>query len=340
MSITSENTPAVKSPKHSGAKRSELYWHNPTALTIVGLDTPHTAGTHPLFDERALLPLDEQAEAMISNIMQYGVLEPVLVDRNGTAYEVIDGRQRVRCARVANERLVAAGYAPVLVPTMFKHGLDDRALFGVMVTTNEVRRDDGPIVKAEKAARMEALGASRKDIAIAFGVTEAAVSGWIKLAGLHSAVKAAIADGKLSAKAAMPLAGCAREEQPKILAEMLAPAQVPATLGNGTAIVDAPAGRFQVLEGGAGKDADEPKPEPKPRKLTTKDVDAKLKGGKDASASPTLRELKKLVAMEADGKLDAALSADFIAVVRVLIGELPVTRIAGLKSALAQIREE
>ena len=67
--------------------------------------------THPLFDERSTLPIDEM---MVRNIQAFGVLEPVIVTRDAETGDVlvVDGRQRVRHALIANERLSAAGLPP------------------------------------------------------------------------------------------------------------------------------------------------------------------------------------------------------------------------------------
>ena len=67
-----------------------------------------TDRSHPLYDERIHLPLDE---SMILNIMDQGVLEPIIVwkDPETGLSCVVDGRQRVRHTVEANKRLAAAG---------------------------------------------------------------------------------------------------------------------------------------------------------------------------------------------------------------------------------------
>ncbi|MDP1177692.1 ParB/Srx family N-terminal domain-containing protein, partial [Klebsiella pneumoniae] len=64
-----------------------------------------TDKTHPLYDERIHLPI---REAMVLNIRDQGVLEPIIVvkDPETGLTCVVDGRQRVRQTLEANKRLL------------------------------------------------------------------------------------------------------------------------------------------------------------------------------------------------------------------------------------------
>ena len=95
------------SKKLYGAEgRGELLLFDPNTLTIV------SDKKHPLYDERATMPVDER---LVESIMKSGVLEPVIVRRNGEdekgrpIVEVVDGRQRVRAAIIANHRIGEQG---------------------------------------------------------------------------------------------------------------------------------------------------------------------------------------------------------------------------------------
>lgn len=57
----------------------------------------------------------------------------------------------------ANKRLSAEGKVPLLVTCMLRKG-EDANLFGVMVSTNELRREDTPLGRAEKLGRFLAVG--------------------------------------------------------------------------------------------------------------------------------------------------------------------------------------
>ena len=89
------------------AKRLNAFGVDPDHLCVVGIDTKHKEGEHPLWDERIHRKLHEP---FIANLMAVGVLEPILVRKNGETLEVIDGRQRVLSARVPVAPLTRRGH--------------------------------------------------------------------------------------------------------------------------------------------------------------------------------------------------------------------------------------
>lgn len=109
-----------------------------------------TDTAHPLYDERIHLPLDE---TMVLNIMDQGVLEPIIVwkDPETGLSCVVDGRQRVRHTVEANKRLADAGKALLLVPAVTKRGSAVR-MAQAMISANEIRRADTPLGRAKKMA--------------------------------------------------------------------------------------------------------------------------------------------------------------------------------------------
>lgn len=197
--------------------RLNAFGMDPNDLTIVGLDTDD-GPSNPLWDKRIDLPVDE---ALVRNIMVYGVQEPVLVRKNGDVPEVIDGRQRVRAAREANKRLEKAGSDIVRIPVMVRTG-NDGHVFGVMVSTNEHRQDDGPIEKANKLSRYLDLGRSEDEACIAFGVSRATIRTWLAILNLDTSVQRAIDTGKVSPSAAAQLGSLPREEQKAQLDQLVA----------------------------------------------------------------------------------------------------------------------
>ena len=109
-----------------------------------------TDTAHPLYDERIHLPLDE---AMVLNIMDQGVLEPIIVwkDPETGLSCVVAGRRRVRHTLEANKRLVKEGKKPKLVPAVVKRGSAVR-MAQAMISENEIRRADTPLARAKKMA--------------------------------------------------------------------------------------------------------------------------------------------------------------------------------------------
>lgn len=182
---------------------------DPDDCCVVGLDTDD-GPEHPLYDERINDPLDEN---MVRNIMWQGVIEPIIIRKDGEACQVVAGRRRVRHAREANRRLLEQGREPIRILAINRRG-SDAEMAGVMISENEVRKDDGPLAKAKKAVGlMERYGWSSSEAAVAFGVDEQTIRIWQRLLDCDDKVLSAVEQGKLSASAALPLAKLPREQQ-------------------------------------------------------------------------------------------------------------------------------
>lgn len=193
----------------------EVKYYDAKDLIIVGLDEEDN--TSPLFDERAELPLEE---TMVRNIMVYGVQQPVLIRMDGDKPFVVDGRQRVKCAREANKRQEAAGEYLTRVPCLVVTAEDNRVA-GIMISTNELRQDDDVLAKAIKAGRLLDILGSREEVATAFGRKVQTIDNWLLLLTADPEVHDAIRDGKIAAAVGIELAKKPREEQRKALAELL-----------------------------------------------------------------------------------------------------------------------
>lgn len=196
----------------------EVKYLKPENILIIGLDEELADGVvHALADERASLDVDEN---MVKNIMAYGVIQPVSVRREAGHYYVVDGRQRVKAARVAAKRQADSGEIQTKVPCIEVTG-DDNRVVGVMVSANEQRADDDILVKAAKASRMLDMVGSKPAVAIAFGRSTKTIDNWMVLLSAAPEVHQAVREGKISATVATKLAAKPREEQLVALAQIL-----------------------------------------------------------------------------------------------------------------------
>lgn len=202
--------------------KTDALQFDPDDLVIV------TDPKHPLYDERhdpnapGYLPLDENS---VRNVMTFGVLETILVRKEGAKPDgtpivvVADGRSRVRWAREANKRLREQGAETIRVPAFSKRG-DDASLMGMMITANEVRKDDGPLVKAKKVQRFLNLGRSEEEAAVAFGVSGQTIKNYLALLECSPAVQSAVERGEIAATVAKKLSSLPRDEQKSALDKM------------------------------------------------------------------------------------------------------------------------
>ncbi|MFA4971484.1 MAG: ParB/RepB/Spo0J family partition protein [bacterium] len=186
------------------------YNYEPEALTIV------TDKSHPLYDERVHLPLDE---SLVLSIMADGVLDPVMVRKNGEdkhgnpIVEVIDGRQRVRCCIEANRRLKEAGSDKHwLVPATSRRANGEESM-GYMITRNSIRTDDTPMVEALKLRRYLDAGHDEKQARIRFGFDARGMRSALMLLSCSAVVQKLLEQERLAVSVARDLSTLPEAEQ-------------------------------------------------------------------------------------------------------------------------------
>lgn len=192
------------------AKRTDTFMVEPERLTFV------TDKNRPNYDKRIDLPVPER---MVRNVMVYGIIQPIVVTKNGDAIEVVTGRQRVKAALEANKRLDSEGKLPIRVPCIVRRGTE-ADLYGVTVSENEQRQDDTPLAKADKAQRLLNMGKTESEIADIFNVSRQTICNWLKLQTLAAPIRQAVERGEITATAAGELSALSGDDQKKRLEEM------------------------------------------------------------------------------------------------------------------------
>ena len=210
--VTTKNSKDV----YGAVGRTNLLMFDPDHLVIVEDQNA------PLFDRRALEPADEK---LVRNIMHHGVIQPVAIRKNPETgvVEVVAGRRRVRAAREANLRLLEQGLEPLHVPATVTRG-DDGYLTSVMVSENEIRKEDSPMNRAEKMQRLVNLGKSEREIGLLFGVGIQTVKNTLSLLECCAAVRTAVNNGSIGVAMATDLSKMKPEEQRETLEKMLSAA--------------------------------------------------------------------------------------------------------------------
>lgn len=197
-------------------RKSDLFHVNPDKLVII------TDPGHPLYDKRVLLPINPSDVACV---IKYGVKENVIVRKDGDAFQVCEGRQRVRWAREANKLLAAAGKSPITVPCTVSQVSDvDAGMLGVAL--NEHRQQDTPMLKAHKAKRLIDQGVPIAEVAQEFRLTVNGMQGLLALLDTDDVVQKAVEEGRIAPTAAAKLAALPREEQRKAMVDMEAAGSV------------------------------------------------------------------------------------------------------------------
>jgi ParB family chromosome partitioning protein len=154
------------------------------------------------FQPRRVFDAEKIAE-LAASIREHGVIQPLLVRRNGNGdYDLVAGERRLRAAKQAGLQQV-----PVVV-----REAEDEALLALALIENLQREDLNAIEEAEGYKRLqEDFGLSQEEIADKVGKSRPAVANALRLLNLPRQVRDDVAAGRLAAGQARALLALASE---------------------------------------------------------------------------------------------------------------------------------
>ncbi len=151
---------------------------------------------------------DEGLEELSKSIKRTGILQPVLVTREGARFRIVAGERRVRAARLA-------GLSEV--PVFVREGVTDRDHLLLALVENVQRRDLTALEEAEAYRHLkDDFSLTQEDVAERVGKDRATIANALRLLKLPAAVRAALEDGSLSAghaRALLALPSAADQER-------------------------------------------------------------------------------------------------------------------------------
>jgi len=192
----------------------------PYDLVIVGLDCEVTPENAVLADpDRIDLEVTNQ---QAQDVLDRGIITPVMVRMRGKVPEVVYGRQRVRAARVAwdvEERDKIPESERTLVPATFApDGVSDLDLRRMLVGENSARQNEDVVTAARKAQSLLDLGDKKRDVAQLFRVSDSTLRDWLNLVKLHLEVQEMVRREEVGFVNAVALMrGISREKQPAVM---------------------------------------------------------------------------------------------------------------------------
>lgn len=172
----------------------------------LGLIQPNPDQPRKQFDETAL-------EELASSIRNHGVLQPVIVTRDGSRYRLVIGERRWRAAS-------RAGIAKI--PAIVRE-VGERDRLEMALIENLQRRDLNPLEEA-RAYRLllDEFDLAHDELAKRVGKSRSHVSNLLRLLNLDDNVLAAVASCRLSMGHARALAGLtSHSEQKRLAAQVL-----------------------------------------------------------------------------------------------------------------------
>lgn len=157
------------------------------------------------FDEDALLELAE-------SLKQYGILQPLLVQKRDDYYEIIAGERRWRAAKLAGLKEV-----PVIVKD-----LSDQEIMEISLIENIQREDLNPIEEAHAYKRLlTEFNLKQDEVAERVSKSRSAITNSMRLLKLCDKVQQMIIDEKLTMGHVRPLIGIEDPEEQYAIAQKI-----------------------------------------------------------------------------------------------------------------------
>lgn len=164
---------------------------------------PNEGQPRKRFDEKRL-------EELAESIRQYGIIQPILVKKEGTFYRIVAGERRFRAAQMA-------GLSQVPV-SIFK-GEED---YQVALIENLQREDLNPIEIAEAYSElMKRFGYTQEELSSKVGKSRSEISNCMRLLNLCGKIQDLVRSGELSSGQVRPLAVLSHKEQEMLLDRIL-----------------------------------------------------------------------------------------------------------------------
>jgi ParB family chromosome partitioning protein len=164
----------------------------PVVDVAVDLVDPNPFQPRQVFD-------DESIEDLKRSILAKGVLQPVLLRRNGERFQLIVGERRWRASR-------AAGLESI--PALVRETASDEDMLELAVLENLQREDLNPIEVAHAILKLQTTcSLTQEAVADKLGVSRAHVANTVRLLKLPDRIKAALCEGKITSGHARVLLG-------------------------------------------------------------------------------------------------------------------------------------
>ena len=151
-------------------------------------------------------------EELAESIRQYGVLQPIMVQKKGDMYEIIAGERRWRAAKMAGLKEI---------PAIIRE-YDKQKKMEISLIENVQRADLNPIEEAAAYRQLiEEFGLKQEEIAERVAKNRATITNSLRLLKLDQRVQELLIQGKISSGHARALLGIEDGQQQYATAELI-----------------------------------------------------------------------------------------------------------------------
>ncbi|HEX2945312.1 MAG TPA: ParB/RepB/Spo0J family partition protein [Clostridia bacterium] len=132
---------------------------------------------------------DEKLSQLAESIKQHGVVQPLIVQRDGDTYRIVAGERRWRASRLAGLQTV-----PAIV-----RDLSNKQVMEIALIENLQREDLNPIEEAEAYEKLiSEFEMTQEEISATVGKSRPAIANSLRLLSLQEKIKTRLIDGEIT----------------------------------------------------------------------------------------------------------------------------------------------
>lgn len=198
--LFAEQAPVVQ-PQESEKSNAENAGENTVVYININDIKPNENQPRKTFNE-------EKIEELSASINEHGIIQPLVVRRSGSTYEIVAGERRWRAARKAGLKEV---------PCLIRNFTDEENML-VAIIENMQREDLNPIEEAEGLNQMiKIYGLTQEEVSKSVSKSRPYITNALRLLKLPEEIRNFVIDGKLTTGHARALISI---EDKKIQAEL------------------------------------------------------------------------------------------------------------------------
>jgi ParB family transcriptional regulator, chromosome partitioning protein len=154
----------------------------------------------------------EKLQELSDSIRQHGILQPIVVSKNGNQYELIVGERRLQAAKLAGM---------TKIPAIVREATDQQKL-ELAIIENIQRHDLNPVEEAKSYAKLvQEFGLKQEEVAAKAGKSRSAVANKLRLLSLPVEIQRSIIEGKITEGHAKAILAIENPEKQRALFELI-----------------------------------------------------------------------------------------------------------------------
>jgi ParB family chromosome partitioning protein len=154
----------------------------------------------------------EKMQELSDSIKQHGIIQPLVLTKNGNQYEIIAGERRLQAAKMAG-----LGKIPAIV-----RDATEQQKLELAIIENIQRHDLNPVEEARSYLKLtQEFGLTQEEVAAKIGKSRPAVANKLRILNLPVEIQKALISGKITEGHAKAILALENPEKQRALYEMI-----------------------------------------------------------------------------------------------------------------------